>query len=493
LLSFSDKGLIKMNCLSNTKQIKPSASLRLGLILFLSLVLTSIFSQAQAAETYPNLSLARAIDIALKNNVEKQISYQSALIAESQYQQALSARWPSLTLQAGFQHKDQAPTFIFPATSMPLPQSLTAPLSQMGISARNIDVPEQNIKIMNQNISTASLQFLYPLYTGGKITSIINQASIGKEIAQEEYRRTSLQIVRDVKRYYFASQLTRELSNTAKEIVSMLNSTRDFTKSLYEGGSETVNKLDFLKTELAVSYAKSVEIDFSSKHQSALAALANTMGLSWDSQISIEAPLDNKADQNPQLQTLVEQAHQFNPQVGILRLAVRAANEKIDEAQSSYLPQIALTADTTHYENSYDKGLASSSNKDSWTIGVGISMPLFNGGLSAHQVNTAKLQSAQMQDKQKLVEQGVATLVKNLLIEYASANQQISISEQAATQAQENVDLTSRALQIGASKPQDMIEASILEGIVKGNLLRAKHDQQLNLAEINYLLGAEAQ
>lgn len=157
------------------------------------------------------------------------------------------------------------------------------------------------------------------------------------------------------------------------------------------------------------------------------------------------------------------------------------------------MPQIALTADTTHYENSYDKGLASSSNKDSWTIGVGISMPLFNGGLSAHQVNTAKLQSAQMQDKQKLVEQGVATLVKNLFIEYASANQQISISEQAATQAQENVDLTSRALQIGASKPQDMIEASILEGIVKGNLLRAKHDQQLNLAEINYLLGAEAQ
>ena len=470
-----------MNCLSNTKQIKPSASLRLELILFLSLVLNSIFSQAQAAETYPNLSLAHAIDIALKNNVEKQISYQSALIAESQYQQALSARWPSLTLQAGFQHKDQAPTFIFPATSLSLAPNM------------NVNVPEQNIKLINQNTSTASLQLLYPLYTGGKITSIINQANIGKEIAQEEYRRTSLQIVRDVKRYYFASQLTRELSNTAKEIVSMLNSTRDFTKSLYEGGSETVNKLDFLKTELAVSYAKSVEIDFSSKHQSALAALANTMGLSWDSQISIEAPLDNKADQNPQLQTLVEQAHQFNPQVGILRLAVRAANEKIDEAQNSYFPQIALTADTTHYENSYDKGLASSSNKDSWTIGVGISMPLFNGGLSAHQVNTAKLQSAQMQDKQKLVEQGVATLVKNLFIEYASANQQISISEQAATQAQENVDLTSRALQIGASKPQDMIEASILEGIVKGNLLRAKHDQQLNLAEINYLLGAEAQ
>ena len=98
-----------------------------------------------------------------------------------------------------------------------------------------------------------------------------------------------------------------------------------------------------------------------------------------------------------------------------------------------------------------------------------------------------------MQDKQKLVEEGVATMVKNLFIEYDAARQQIAVSEQASKSAEENVDLTSRALQIGASKPQDMIEASILQGIIKGNLLRARHDQELQLAEINYILGAEAQ
>jgi outer membrane protein len=441
-------------------------------------------TSACAAESYQNLSLSTAIEIALKNNLEKQISLQSAAIAESQYQQALSARWPTLTFQAGFQHRDQAPTFTFPATSMPLP---------IHLGGGAIPVAEQNVKIMNQNTTTSSLQLLYPLYTGGKITSIINQANIGKEIAQEEYRRTSLKVVRDVKRYYYAAQLTKELYFTAKDILSMLSSTRDFTKGLYEGGSETVNKLDFLRTELAVSYARSVEIDFASKHQSALAALVNAMGLSWNSQISVETPLSSKVNQDPELENLVQQANQFNPQVSILKLAVSAANEKIDEARSGYFPQIALTADTTHYENSYDKGLANPTNKDGWTIGVGISLPLFNGGLTSNQVNTAKLQSSQMQDKQKLVEQGVATMVKNLFIEYDAARQQIAVSEQASKNAEESVDLTSRALQIGASKPQDMIEASILQGIIKGNLLRARHDQQLQLAEINYVLGAEAQ
>lgn len=189
----------------------------------------------------------------------------------------------------------------------------------------------------------------------------------------------------------------------------------------------------------------------------------------------------------------MQQANEFNPQLGVLKLAVRASEEKINEARSAYFPQVALTADTTHYENGYDKGLANRTNKNSWTIGIGVTMPLFNGFLTEHQVSTAKLQSSQMQSKQKLVEQGVATLVKNLLIEYETAHQQIGVSEQAAQLADDHSDLTSRAFQIGASKPEDMVHASILQAITQGNLLRAKHDQQLNLAELDYVLGSEAQ
>jgi outer membrane protein len=443
---------------------------------------------AVAGEVFQNLSINQAIELGLKNNIEKQISYQSALIAESQYQQALSARWPTVNLQAGFQHRDQPPTFTNPAMNIALP----APIPQtLGIST--ITVPEQTIKMFNQNTSTASLQLLYPLYTGGKISSIINQAGIGKEIAQEEIRRTTLQVVRDVKRYYYAAQLTNELSKTARKIHSELINTRDLTKSIYEGGSATVNKLDYLKTEMAVSYAKSVEIDFAGKHKSAVAALANTMGLSWDTQITVEAPLKTEGVHTAQLESLVQQATEFNPQIGVLKLAVKASDEKINEARSAYFPQIALTADTTHYENGYDKGLANSNNKNSWTIGIGLSVPLFNGFLTDHQVSTAKLQSNQMQNKQKLVEQGVATLVKNLLIEYETAHQQIEVSEQASKLADDHSDLTARAFQIGASKPEDMVHASILQAITQGNLLRARHDQQLNLAELDYVLGSEAQ
>ncbi|MDO9281377.1 MAG: TolC family protein [Methylotenera sp.] len=477
------------------------------------------FGHVFAAEYYEPLSLIQAVDIGLVNNTEKTISYQAFAIAESQYQEALSARWPTVSMQGSYQHRDEPPNFVFPSSSIPLgglagalqtvafstaqQQALgmgatVSQAAQAGAAASaqipsNITVPQQNVKLFNQNTTIASIQLMYPLYTGGKISSLISQAGFGKAIANEEMRRSSMQVVRDVKRFYYAAQLTQRLTETAHDTLGLLEVTRDLTKTLYEGGSNNINKLDYLKTQMAVSYAKSVEADFSAKHKSALAALVNAMGLSWDAKIKPVDDMNIKVAANPELEALVRQASEFNPQLGQLKLAVKAANAKIGEAYSGHLPQVAITADATRIYNAYDAGLTSDVNKNSWTIGIGVSMPLFDGWRTSSQVNTIKLQYAQMQEKQKLVEQGIAALVKNLFIEFDSAREQVAISEQARKISEENRDLTSRAFQIGASKPQDVIEANILYAIVQGNLLRSQHDQLLKLAEIDYVLGAEAE
>ena len=460
-------------------------------------VLFTIFAvnHATAAEVLDNLGLKQAIEIALSNNVENKISYQAAAIAESQYQEALSARWPTLTLQGSFQRRDEAPTFVFPSSSIPLGGLSGAISAALGAAPvpSTITVPEQKVKLFNRDTTISSVQLLYPLYTGGRISSLISQAGFGKEIAQQEMRRTTLQVIRDVKRYYYAAQLTQSLAETASSTANLLSVTRDLAKSMYEGGSATVNKLDYLKADLAVSYARSVAADFAARHQSALAALVSTMGLPWDAKVTTQQGLNVRPGASPEMDALVRQANEFNPQIGILKLAVKAANAKIDEARAGHLPQVALLADASHIQNSYDAGLANDVNRKSWIIGIGVSIPLFDGWRTTSQVGTARLQHQQMQEKQKLVERGMASLVKNLFIEFDSARQQVAISEQASHTAEENVDLTSRAFQIGASKPQDVIEAHVLNAIIKGNLLRAQHDQLLKLAEIDYVLGSEIQ
>lgn len=454
--------------------------------------------EAWADPLYDDLGLKQAIEIALANSSEKMISVQSAAIAESQYQEALSANWPSLSLQLGIQRRDEPPVFIFPSSSIPLGDlgmalgSALGPLLPPGAALpTSINVPEQRVKLLNRQTTASSLQLVYPVYTGGRISSLISQADHGRGIAQEELRRTQLQIVRDVKRYYYATQLTAELVATARDTVDMLESTRNLTKKLYEGGA-SLNKLDYLKTEMAVSYAQSVAADFENRHQAAKAALIHAMGLPWNSTVRLKDSLDAVPASSPALDQLIAQANAFNPHIGMLKLAVQVASAKIDEARSGHLPTIALTAETTHYSNSYEKGLGADANRNTWIIGVGLSLPLFDGWRTQNQVGTARLQHAQMRERAKLVEQGTATLVKGLFIELDGARKQAAISQDALKIAREHAELTSRAFQIGASKPQDVIEAQVLQAIVQGNLIRARHDQLLKLAEIDHVIGTAA-
>lgn len=448
-----------------------------------------------AAETYNKLTLNDAVSIGLNNNIQKRISLQAAAIAESQYQEALSAHWPTLSFEASAMRMDEDPTFTLPGANVNI-ASLATPLNGAlfggaPVIPSNINSGQQKIKLMDRDTATATLKMMMPLYTGGKITSIVNQAHFGKEIAKAEYHRSTLQVVRDVKRYYYAVKLTQTLSELAHNTVETLESTRDLTKTMYESGSGSINKLDYLKTEMAVNYAKSLETEFLAKQKSATAALILSMGIPWNSNITIAQDDFPKSNNQPALDSLVAQAQQFNPDMSVIKLAMKIADEKIIEAKSAYYPQMALTGNVRHIENSYDGGLVNDENKNSWTIGVVMSMPIFDFGKTSNHVNSAKLERNKMGETKVLVEQGLAAQIKNLFIALDTANQQVAISEKTVEFSRDYERLTNQAYQIGASKAEDMIQASIYNAIVEGSYFRAQHDSANSMAEIEYFIAAQ--
>jgi outer membrane protein TolC len=185
------------------------------------------------------------------------------------------------------------------------------------------------------------------------------------------------------------------------------------------------------------------------------------------------------------------QAQQFNPDIGIIKLAIKVADERITEAKSGYYPQVALTGNVRHIANGYDGGLVNDDNRNSWTIGVVMNMPLLDFGKTSHHVNTAKLQRNKMGETQLLVEQGLAAQIKHLFIGLDAANQQILLSEKTVAFSRDYERLTHQAYQIGASKPEDMIQASIYNAVVEGSALRAQHDSANSVAEIEYFIGSQ--
>jgi outer membrane protein len=471
-----------------TRQSSPFAELRrlrhrsAFFLLLLLLPVIPLHAFGAADSNMVRYDLDRAIAVALENNRLRTISQQSLAIAEAQYRQAASSYWPSLSLNVGFQRRDEPADFEYPAQNFDVMPGLLPP----------VHIPEQKIPLLGRDTTLYSLEMTYPLYTGGKRSSLIEQARIGIDIAATEVHRTDLQVVQDVKRFYYAARYTQQLVDLAEDITLSFEVLRDITQTFFDNGSNSVDKLDLLQSKLAYSMSSATLAELESRHESALAALAFAMGLDWREPLEIGSDSYPDGPDANSLDRLIAQALEFNPEIGKLSLVVDAYSAKVDEARSGYYPSVALIGAYEGFSNDLDSGLDTEANRRSWMIGIGMQMNLFEGGRTRHKVSAAETEQAKMEQQRRLVSDGVATQVKNLFLQIQGAKRQVEITQQAIATSKENRDLTGRAYQTGAVTTQKVIEASLLDAMIQASHYRATHDQALYLAEIAYLLGKEA-
>ena len=441
--------------------------------------LTTPLSLAAEPREY---DLESAITVALENNRLRTISRQSLAIAEAQYRQAASSYWPTLSLNLGFQRRDEIASFEYPELHFDLAPGMLPPVT----------VPARQIDLLGRDSSLHSLEMTYPLYTGGKRSSLIEQAKIGVDIANHEVRRTNLQVAQDVKRYFFAALYTQQLVELAEDITLSFDVLEEITQAFYKGGSNSVDKLDLLRSRLAHSMAAATLAELKAKHQAALAALSFAMGLDWRKEIRLGSEHYPSSVDSVSLDRLIDDALNFNPEIQKITLAVDVYEAKVDEARSGHYPTLALVGSYNGFNTNLDGGLNTEANRRSWSIGIGLQMNLFEGGRTKHKVSAAETDHQKMEQQRLLVSEGVAAKVKSLFLQIKAARQQIEITEQSLKTSQENRDLTSRAYQTGAVDTQQVIESDLLDAMVRANHFRAMHDKALHLAEVTYLLGKEA-
>lgn len=444
-----------------------------------------------ANENYQNLTLQQAIEIAIQNNQAKKVSEEKQRFAESRYKEAQSARWPTLDLQAGHQYSNNPMTFQIPEMNVNLGglgAILAGALAPLPVPT-SINIPSNTVKLVGNTTNRAALNVKYPLYTGGKISSIIEQASVGKAIANQDVKKTTQQVVYDVKRYFHATQLTQEIYQVTDDTYGLLASSKKLAEASYKDGVGSVTKLDFNKLQNAVNLADNMRADFDAKHQAAKAALVYTMGLDWGAEVTISQLLSVNPDHSLQVGTLIDEAKQFNPDINKLKLAMKAMDAKVDEARSEYFPQVGLFASRQYQDLGVSGGWNTSENRNNWSVGVGVRMSLFNGGATQNRMNSARLQKMQLEEQERLAKSGIALMLKNKLTDFKKALQQVEIGEKATKESAGHVKLVNRAFALGAATAKDLVEAAYQNALIKSNLLKAKHSALVSLAEIENSVG----
>ncbi|MBK8944554.1 MAG: TolC family protein [Ignavibacteriae bacterium] len=459
--------------------------IRRNLILcFLILCLfTSYNSQAQTNVFEKELDLETCISHALKNHPMNSVNKNSIGISESQLNQANSAYWPQINLSASISTMDEAPNFIFPASTFNIPLEIP------GLELGGIEVPEQDIKLFDKTMIMGSLELTYPLYTGGYISSLIGQAESALLLAQEEAKKNELQIVADVKKRFYAVYLLQKLTEIGDESLARLETTLELTKNLYLNGSGTVSKTDFLKNKILVDNIRSINFSFKHNLELAKSALLNSLGEKLQYNISVirDSLKLNSAYLN--FDELLSTAYQNNPTWKTLEIAQSIFENKVDEAFSGYLPKVGLMGSLSLLENSYKYGLVSDKNKFNWTVGLGVQMPIFNGFRTSAEVDESNYKLEKIKSQKLLLENGLEILVKKALVEFNSASDQLASLKSAMYSATENCELNDRAYQSELVELRDLLEAQLFEAIMKVQYYKAQFTYYEALAELEFTIG----
>jgi outer membrane protein len=437
------------------------------------------------------LSLNEAISIALENNRHLKISKLAVDIAEAQYQQALSARYPQLTATVQATRMDEAPLFEM-AGNVALPPQLSGALYAMtGTPMPSLPV-SLDTKITGRDVMSSSLNVVYPLYTGGKIDALIKQANLNKTLQNEEARRSELEVIYDVKRYYYGAMLTQKLYQEATKTLMRMQMVRDLTEAFYNGGSLKVKKTDFLRTTNTVGLIESLSEEMRANVELSKSALLNTMGLAWNTPIEIgESEFKTPKMMTPALASLIEESYRYNPNYAQLKLAIDIHDAKIDEAKSDYMPSIALLASAKRFDSDLDGGLINDATKNTWTIGVGFQWKLFEGFRTDNAVEEARLNKLTFEHKEVLLKEGLALQVKHAFIKMGQNKNQFDALERAKNASVENADLNIRAYQADMVETKDVIEAQIMDSITKLSYYRNLHDFALAQSQLEFIVAHE--
>lgn len=482
----------------------------------------SVSAATTAALSAPRiLSFDACLQMAMENNHRRPASRFALAMAEAQHRQALAGYWPQLTAKGGWLRLSDSPNFVFPAGDMYIPAqtvnvpggtaSVSIPANAFGpgfppatiqmpvsfpgqnvsTSAQIFPLPEQNIKLLDPENFNVSGNMNWLLFDGGMRKGYREQALGAVQAAQAEVRRTDLELTDSVVRFYYGALLARQLRQLGEDTLARMEVTLELTESLYKNGAGKVNKTDYLENVEMVETVRSTVAELARNEAMAEAALAYTTGLPWTATVR---PSDEEVPYRPyagDLDELVGTAYQFNPDWSKLEAGLRALDGAVTTARSEYYPKIALTGELHRWWNSYTSGMATAPNKEGWSIGLGMEIPIFDGMLTRNKVAEAMARVAKLKEEQFLLREGIGLQLRESFLDLDAASKTYESANRAMLAAQDDRDLTSRAYESELVETEKVIRAQLFESLLTAQCLKARYDLVAIESQISLVVGKE--
>jgi outer membrane protein len=342
------------------------------------------------------------------------------------------------------------------------------------------------------NFSSASigLSLRQLIYDGGKIAASVNAAQRGETAFADTYRRDLQTVAYNVAVAYYNYLAAERTTQVEREILRQDLVQEDLVRAQVKAGTEA--RAQIATVQLPSAQARVAVVRAQGNELAAEAAFANAMGL--DANVRVQpiddAPVFTNAPVStipiPAYDAALKRALALRPDYDASLQSVAQANENLRAAKLGLFPTLAGTASANDSSTDTNAG----SFRNSQTVGVSLSIPLFDQGVTA--ANTAQARAsldranAQLQNAAL----GIGLNVKQSLTSLVSARASLDQTEQEYATAVTNLQSTQAQYRAGVTTLPLLLNAQV-------QLTQALTDQvnavyELRQAEQAYLFAVGA-
>lgn len=404
------------------------------------------------------LSLQQSVDTALCNNLEIQSMLAEAAAAGQETRATRAMTRPQLS----------ANTY---ASAGSMPNILgTTP----GVA------PTNALIVPGKAFADQNLTLMVPLYTGGRLGSLVRAASHREGAARAGVGTARADVALTVKDVYYRALLAGEMAKVAQARLDAAKALVTTTRAQFEAGKGIQASVSRAEAELAD--AQRMVTSARNDQAKMLLDLKRAMGTNPESPITLSDSLTFTPPTGDVSSSLAD-AGRTRPEIAADRARLESARAQVSVAKGSLQPQIYGAAMADAFAPT-DMG-----RNTGGTVGLTMSFPLFDSGQRRAEARQMEAMQKRAASTLKDTELRVATEVRQAWLDVDTAAQNYRTAQSAVTAAQASYDVV--VLRVEAQKAIIVEQLDALAALIQArtNLAQALYDHSIAVARLQRAIG----
>ena len=401
------------------------------------------------------LTLDEALSIAAERNLDIQKAREYRNQVEGRYVEERAAALPQLTLFAnGVNSNDESQKALGPRATT------------------------------TRNTRVAELGLSQALFTWGQVSAGIRAAKIGLATADDQLRIFRQAAFRDVSASFYDILLAKELNKIA--IQNLDQKTRHFDEASKRYSAGVATDYDVLVSKVDIDNAQPAVIRSENLIRIARERLRFFLATQGQD-VDVQGSLETEVIPYRKFEEVLDVAFKNRPEVSDIRHRIQIYEEFVTIAKAGDKPRIDLKAGGGWRD--LDLGSGMQSDGPSWSVGLFLTYPIFDGLRTKGRVSQANSTVSTFKIEEAKLLDGIRFEVRDACNAVREAGEIIKALSGTVAQAERLLTMAEKGYEYGVKTRLDVDDAQLNLIQARGNLARAKRDYLMALVTLEYVMG----